>query len=133
MNEAALDTSAYSALLQGHPAVRDAMQTLDRVVMSPIVLGELRSGFLGGNRPRENLRELEQFLSEPKVEIVPLAAGTAERFAVIVDALRRSGRPLPSNDIWIAASAMEHGLKVLTLDKHFLTIQQIVVECFERA
>lgn len=131
MNEAVLDTSAYSELYRGHPGVRDAMRRLDRVVMSPIVLGELRSGFLGGRRPRANLEELERFLSEPRVEIVPIAAGTAERFATIVVPLRRVGRALPSNDLWIAASAMEHGLKVLTLDRHFLEIPQILVEVFE--
>jgi predicted nucleic acid-binding protein len=66
------------------------------------------------------------------VEVTVLGAETAERYALIREYLRSAGRPVPTNDIWIAASAMELGLRVLTLDRHYLSIPQIFVELFER-
>ncbi len=131
MSGGLLDTSAYSALGRGQPVVRGIVAQLERVCMCPIVLGELRLGFLLGGRLRENEGLLARFLDQPGVEILPIDEGTAERYASIAAGLRRAGTPLPSNDIWIAASAMQHGLRVLTLDRHFLEIPQILVEVFE--
>jgi tRNA(fMet)-specific endonuclease VapC len=67
------------------------------------------------------------------VAVATLGAETAERYALIRDSLRRAGRPVPTNDIWIAASAMELGLRILTLDRHYLDIPQVVVDLFEPA
>lgn len=74
-----------------------------------MVLGELRAGFLQGTRLTENLSELAQFLASPRVLVVPMDEETAERYAVILDSLRRADTPIPTNDIWIAASTMQHG------------------------
>ena len=131
VNAGLLDTSAYSALFSGHRRLADIAEELDRLFLSPVVLGELRAGFLKGAHRAANESRLESFLGKPGVAVMPLVEATAHRYAVIMDALRREGTPVPTNDVWIAASAMEHGLKVLTLDKHFLEIRQILVECFE--
>lgn len=81
-----------------------------------------------GSRRERNRAELEEFLRSPRVGIAPLVEATAERYARILAYLLRSGRPIPTNDLWIAASAMEHGVVLLTADAHFLQVPQIVVK-----
>ena len=133
MTAALLDTSAYSAHVRGHELVVAAVAKLERVGMSPIVLGELRSGFLRGTRTKANEATLRGFLASDRALVLPVDDGTAERYAVILRDLLERGRPLPTNDIWIAATAMQHGLPVLTLDRDFQQIRQVLVECFEPA
>jgi tRNA(fMet)-specific endonuclease VapC len=128
---ALLDTSAYSALMRGHPDVRTAVQRPEQMYVNPVVLGELRAGFLRGSRTKKNEDELQSFLGSPRVTVVDIDEETAETYAVILDALRSAGTPVPTNDLWIAASAMQHGLRILTTDAHFLKIKQIIVECYE--
>ena len=123
-----VDTSAYSAFLRGHPEVESVLQRAEEIYLSPIVLGELRSGFRRGRRAARNEEVLDEFLDTPRVEILPVLDGTAVRYAEILSYLRSAGTPLPTNDVWIAASAMEHGLQVLTTDKHFLAAPQILVD-----
>jgi predicted nucleic acid-binding protein len=96
-----------------------------------VVLGELRAGFLKGNRLTENLSELDQFLASPRVAVVMVDEETAERYAVIFESLRRAGTPIPTNDIWIAASAMQSGSILLTTDPHFHEVTQVVAEISE--
>jgi predicted nucleic acid-binding protein len=127
----ALDTSAYSAFKRGHPQIWHRIREAAQIQLSPVVLGELRAGFLKGNRPEVNLAELDQFMASPRVEVVALDGETSERYAVIVDSLRRTGSPIPTNDIWIAASVMQHGMVLLTTDPHFRAVPQIVAEVLE--
>lgn len=93
-----------------------------------MVLGELRAGFLKGTRLAENLAELEKFLDSPRVTVVPVDEETAVRYAILVDSLRRAGSPIPTNDVWIAAGAMQYGSILLTTDPHFGAVTQIVAE-----
>lgn len=131
MTEALLDTSAYSTFLRGHAPLTEALQRTDRIVLTPIVLGELAAGFRAGGRRSKNEAELRRMLASPRVEVVAVDAATAERYAVILHGLRRAGTPIPTNDIWIAASAMQYGLRLFTTDSHFERIPQIIVERFE--
>lgn len=133
MSAAILDTSALIALLRGHEAVARVSRELDRIVVPVIVLGELLVGRVGAGRGARGEREVRALMASPRVEVATLGVETAERYAVIRQGLRRAGRPVPTNDIWIAASAMEQGLRVLTLDRHYLAIPQILVELFESA
>jgi tRNA(fMet)-specific endonuclease VapC len=126
-----LDTSAYSAFKRGHPQICHHIQEAARIQLSPVVLGELRAGFIKGTRLAENLAELVQFLASPRVEVAVVDADTAERYALVFDSLRRAGTPIPTNDIWIAASAMQLGAVLLTTDRHFGTVSQIAVEILE--
>jgi predicted nucleic acid-binding protein len=132
VNNVFLDTSAYSALLRGDVRVRDALRVARAIRVNAIVVGELLAGFLRGRQRRKNEAELRRFLAAPRVAVVPIDEQTAERYALIVASLRRRGKPIPSNDLWIAASAMQHGLRLLTLDAHFLVVEQVLVEHFER-
>jgi len=89
------------------------------VVLSTIVVGELLFGFRAGGRMRKNLGELEAFLDNPYVTLVPVTHTTADRFGRIAAALRAKGRPIPTNDTWIAAHTMETGAELLSFDQHF--------------
>ena len=75
----------------------------------------------------ENERELDAFLASPRVNTLTIDSETALRYAEIVTFLRRSGMPIPTNDIWIAASAMQSGTTLLTTDAHFERIPQVLV------
>jgi len=127
-----LDTSAYSAFRRGHPQIRHRIREATQIQLNPVVLGELRAGFLKGTRPEENLAELAQFLGSPRVEVVAVEEETAARYAFILDALRRAGAPIPTNDVWIAASVMQLGSVLVTTDPHFRRVPQIVAEVFPR-
>ncbi len=128
MSRVLADTSAYSAFLRGHPGIAEALRVADEIRVTPVVLGELRAGHLGGSRRRENEEKLRFFLASPRVGVLPIDEETAERYAVIVSSLRPAGTMVSTNDAWIAASAMQHGLTVLTTDADFLRIPQILVD-----
>ena len=117
-----LDTSAYSALQRGHQPVLDVLRRSETVAVSAVVLGELYSGFRAGNRWAENTAQLAQFLSKPSVRVLNVTEETALRYAEVDVYLRKKGQPIPRNDVWIAAVALEHGLQLLTLDVHFREI-----------
>jgi tRNA(fMet)-specific endonuclease VapC len=123
-----VDTSAYSAFMRDHPGVKLAIQRADQILLSPVILGELLAGFTRGRQRAKNERELRAFLASPRAEVVAVDAETAARYAVIVAALWQAGTPIPTNDIWIAASAMQHGARLLTLDGHFLEVPQVMVD-----
>jgi predicted nucleic acid-binding protein len=126
-----MDTSAYAAFMKGSPGIKEAVQQADEIVFNPVVLGELKAGFLMGRNEKKNRAILKDFLSSPRVIIADIDEETSERYAVIVQSLRIKGTPIPTNDLWIAASAMQHGLKVLTTDKHYLEVPQIITEYLE--
>lgn len=122
-----LDTSAYSALQRGHQPILDVMRRSESVAVSAVVLGELYSGFRAGNRWAENTAQLAQFLSKPSVRVLNVTEETALRYAEVDVYLRKKGRPIPRNDVWIAAVALEHGLQLLTLDIHFREIPLLLI------
>ncbi len=130
MSRILLDTSGYSALLRGDAPVLSRIQEADEIVVTPIVLGELKAGFEMGKHREKNRRELSRFLESSRVAIVGLDEETSERYATIVSSLRRAGTPIPTNDLWIAASAMQHGLAIVTTDSHFEKVPQIIAEVF---
>ncbi len=114
-----LDTNAYSALMRGVVEVADRVRRAERVLFSPVVIGELLYGFRNGSHSAENTRQLEEFLEHPFVELMTVTRVTADRFAGIVLGLKRKGRPIPVNDVWIAAQALETGADLLSSDGHF--------------
>jgi tRNA(fMet)-specific endonuclease VapC len=126
-----LDTSAYSAMRRGDGRLRSYVQDASEVFLTPVVIGELLFGFLGGGLAPQNRDLLREFVESPRVAILAVDGETAERYAVIRSYLRQQGRPIPANDLWIAASAAQHGLRLLTLDDHFKHVPQVLVEYFD--
>lgn len=125
-----LDTSAYSAFMRGHDEIRAVVRTNEDIFLNSVVVGELMAGFIKGGRRKKNEEELRRFLTSPRVSLVDVGEETAERYAVILNSLWQAGTPIPTNDIWIAASAMEYGLRVVTTDEHYDKISQIMVDYF---
>ena len=123
-----LDTSAYSQMRRGNQAILDVVRRSGTIALSAIVLGELHSGFRAGNRSVENIAQLAQFLSKPSVRVLNVTEETALRYAEIDLYLRKRGRPIPRNDVWIAAVALEHGLHLVTLDVHFREIPLLLIQ-----
>jgi tRNA(fMet)-specific endonuclease VapC len=114
-----LDTNRLSDALAEDADVLDVLETAEEIFVPVIALGEIRSGFLGGKRRATNETRLQWFLSQDGVATLPIEGGVSHRYAEIVDALRRRGKPIPTNDLWIAAIALEHGLLLYTRDEHF--------------
>ena len=93
--------------------------------MPSIVIGELWTGFLLGSRRAENIRELDEFLNHAVVEVVSIDEEVAHIYGEMVVELRRRGRPIPANDIWIAATTARSGGTLLTFDEHFQEISRV--------
>jgi predicted nucleic acid-binding protein len=122
-----LDTSAYSYFRAGHPVVLDLLARAVAVIVPVTVLGELEAAFELGRRARENRVTLAEFLDEPFVSVWPTTAAVAWRYGRLFAALRRAGTPIPVNDIWIAAAALDCGGRLLTFDKDFERIPGLPV------
>jgi tRNA(fMet)-specific endonuclease VapC len=120
--KALLDTNAFTALWGGDERVLEALAQADHVLVSPIVVGELHFGFRGGTRISQNRARLAEFLNKPTVHILSISIETAEVYGQIKDGLRRAGTPIPINDVWISAQAIETGAVLVTLDSHFHSV-----------
>jgi predicted nucleic acid-binding protein len=120
-----LDTSAYSRFKRGDEAAVEALKRATWVGLPVVVLGELRTGFLLGSHADRNEAELARFLANPVVELLDVDDEAAQIYAEIVVAQRRAGKPVPTNDLWIAALAARAGAPVLTYDVHFAAIARI--------
>lgn len=115
----ALDTNAYGDAVRGDPGRVQVMKTASKIFLPVIVLGELYAGFRGGRRRSLNESVLQRFLHSNRVQIVPVDDETALFYSQINETLRQQGTPIPTNDIWIAALVLQHGLTLCTSDAHF--------------
>ena len=121
-----MDTNAYSAFKRGLAPTVEVLAKADEILVPVPVLGELRSGFRAGSREKANLDELEAFLTGPRVAVHPLGEETAVFYAEVYGALRATGKPIPTNDLWIAASALETGSILLSADAYFDVVPGLV-------
>lgn len=122
MRNILLDTNAYVGYMQGDDKVLAYLGHAENVLISVFVLGELYAGFRAGVREKENKRILENFLLKSTVSVLQASKETAEIFGLVKNSLRRIGHPIPLNDIWIGAHALETGSILLTYDQHFASI-----------
>lgn len=111
--------------MQGVADIVEIIAKADRIYLSSTVLGELLSGFAVGKREAQNRLELTKFLCSSRVAIASVTDTTADFYATIYANLRRKGRPIPTNDMWIAASTMECGAILITRDQHFAHIENL--------
>jgi predicted nucleic acid-binding protein len=127
IKELLLDTNAYTAFKKNDFEAVAVFKSAPNLYLSSIVLGELQSGFAVGNKQVKNQQELEAFLQLEKVSVLTVDEITANYYAKIYKQLRETGHPIPTNDMWIAAIALQHDLPVFTYDKHFSVIDGLVV------
>lgn len=122
MKRIALDTNAYVAFKRGEPQALEIVRRANKIGMPAVVLGELLGGFEAGTRNVQNRRELSDFLDAPRVAVLPVTLATADHYARIFRRLKLNGTPIPTNDMWIAATALEQAWSLYTYDSHFSVI-----------
>jgi tRNA(fMet)-specific endonuclease VapC len=111
--------------------VSDVPSTVNEVIfLNSVVIDELTAGFIKGSRRKKNEAELRRFLASPRVGLLDVTEETSERYAIIL-MVWQAGTPIPTTKIWIAATAMEYGLSVVTTDDHYQKIPQIMVDYFD--
>lgn len=118
-----LDTNALSAFADGEPAVGAILHVQPRAAIPVIVLGEFRYGILGSKHREEYEEWLEAAV--PGFEFLAITADTTVPYAALRSQLKAAGRPIPANDAWIAALALQHGLPILSRDKHFDAVRGV--------
>lgn len=122
-----IDTNAYVALMRGDEAIAAFLDDAEIVYLSVVVVGELLTGFRGGSLERRNRLQLKEFIETGgKTLFAKVGMETAERFSYVKAALAAKGRPIPINDVWIAAQCMETGAVLLTRDAHFAAVDGLL-------
>jgi predicted nucleic acid-binding protein len=112
-----LDTNAVSGLLEGHPTLEALLAREIRHELPVIVIGEYRYGLARSRLRRRLLPLFEQLIRESTV--LPVTTATAAAYATVREALRSQGTPIPENDVWIGALAIEHHLDIVSRDTDF--------------
>jgi tRNA(fMet)-specific endonuclease VapC len=121
----ALDTDAYRLVMEGDREAVRLVRAAERLLVPVPVLAELRFGFLNGTRGRENEAHLVRFLDRPRVEVLRCDEETAVRYAELKLQLKKQGTPIPINDVWIAALALQHQATLFTRDSDFERLPQL--------
>ena len=121
-----LDTNAYSNLRHGNVKILELLNESEEIIVPAAAYAELLYGFLRGGRFAENESELKSFLSEDHVTLQPVSPSIAERWAYVKAILARSGTPIPDNDIWIAATALETGARIISYARHFDSVGGLI-------
>jgi predicted nucleic acid-binding protein len=127
MKRIIIDTNFYTAFKRNDPDALKLLQRAEYIGVNSVILGELLAGFRCGNKERQNRLELDQFLDSARVTTIAVDDETAEFYAQVFSELRQKGRPIPSNDLWLAASALQHGLALATFDDHFSSISGLLL------
>ncbi len=128
MRRILIDTNIYVAFKRNVVEVVEVLRRVDFIGINTIVLGELYSGFKGGSKEKINLWELDRFLDSPRVHVILIDETTSEFYAQVFYNLHRKGNPIPTNDLWIAASAFRHSLALFTLDTHFKKVDGLMLK-----
>jgi predicted nucleic acid-binding protein len=122
-----IDTNAYAEFKKGNPLAVAVIRNVNNIVFTPIVIAELISGFILGTKEKQNRKDLKEFLDSKRVITIDIDQNTSENFAQIFKELRKKGKPIPTNDIWICAIARQYELPVFSYDAHFKYIDGITV------
>ncbi len=126
MKSVLLDTSAYIQFAAGDQRVADVIEDAPATCLSTVVLGELLVGYAPGTRWEAGRTVLDDFLLTVGVRVWAVDSGTAHQYASLYNLLKRQGQMIPVNDLWIAATPLEHDLMVLTADGHFT---ELPIDC----
>lgn len=120
-----LDTNRYVDFCRGEVQVLERVREAERIYLPFVTLAELRAGFLCGTKPRQNERVLTRFLNSPRVRVLYADDQTTHHYGRLFHQLREQATPIPTNDIWIAALALQHDLPLYARDHHFDHIPQL--------
>ena len=121
-----LDTNVAIALFAGDLLVQEKVRNAEYIVTTPLVISELCFGAQKSNKVTENLRKIDILVQQSIV--FPCDLETAQWYGIIKEQLRRKGRPIPDNDLWIAAISMQHDLILVTRDVHFDEVESLQTE-----
>ncbi|PKP60699.1 MAG: VapC toxin family PIN domain ribonuclease [Candidatus Altiarchaeales archaeon HGW-Altiarchaeales-1] len=121
-----LDTNIVIALFAGESTVQSHLKTAKEIFLPCIVLGEIYFGAYKSGGTRKNIEKIEKFACANF--ILACDGETAKEYGIIKSALSARGRPIPENDIWIAAIAKQHKLILVTRDAHFSNVDNLTVE-----
>jgi len=124
----AIDTNRLTDLLRGDSELALRLGACDEVWVPLPVFGEIMAGFYGGTQQPRNENLLRRFMTRATVGVLLPDQDTAERYAHLFVQLKRAGTPIPDNDLWIAALALENDLVLITRDRHFERIPQLLRE-----
>ena len=120
-----LDTNRYTDFVKGDPETVQILTEADRIYVPFVVLAELRAGFTCGRISRQNEAALVLFLNNKRVAVLYADARTTQVYAEVFAQLREQGTPIPTNDIWIAALAIQHAIPLCSRDRHFECLPQL--------
>ena len=115
----ALDTNCYVDFLKGNERISQVVKNSDSIFLPIIVLAELRAGFLSGTKNSSNEKVLNESINSKRVSILLPDEQTSHFYAKIYTDLREKGKPIPTNDLWIAALTVQHNLILCSNDRHF--------------
>lgn len=121
-----IDTNAYVSFKRGETSTLEVIRYAEILAISPIVLGELLSGFDCGNKAKKNRDELQQFLQSSRIRLLSITLDTSNFYSHIYSSLKNKGKPIPTNDMWIAAQTLENGCVLCSHDKHFKAIEGLI-------
>ncbi len=124
-----LDTNIIAALFKGDISIADEIDKSSKVYLSVVVIGELFYGAQYSVRIESNLKNIEKLVST--YELLNIDSETAAIYGKIKAVLRKNGTPIPENDIWIAATATQHQLNLVTRDHHFDHIKNLSVASWQ--
>jgi tRNA(fMet)-specific endonuclease VapC len=126
MNALLPDTNVILRLFRGDEQVAANISRFDKIIVPPAVIGEFKMGVEPDTRRgKAQQRQLDAFLDSEHVEVVPTTEATTDYYAAIYRELKARGKPIPTNDMWIAASAIEHHATLYSLDAHFRQIPML--------
>ena len=127
-----LDTNVLIRFFRSDRKIADIISTFEKIVIPTVVLGEFKSGVdpLTASGKRQ-LEVLDAFLDSPSVDIIPVTEDVSSAYARIFRTLKANGTPIPQNDIWIAACAMDAGATLISSDTHFAKIPLLDIRIIE--
>jgi len=120
-----LDTCAYIAFKRNQPEAIEIIRNIEVIGVNTVIIGELLGGLMIGSKSDINRQQLQQFINSPRVKIFSIDQHTAEYYALIYSQLRRKGKPIPTNDMWIATTVIQHDLSLFTYDTDFQYIDNL--------
>ena len=127
MKRLVLDTNVLIPLLRNAANYSHLFKTYDEVILPAIVVGEYKAGLFATKTGEKNRQSLSDYIEDPNVRVVPITDRTSDLYAKIYQELRKKGKPIPQNDMWIAASALENGADLATGDAHFRHVPMLTV------